>query len=147
MLRRVVDKSINSLMPSTLTSQPRSKTATVRSKRFNPYARPLRDCDTSSNTSIAPIVTPLTRAFALYFDGGQVEHETVSKDRMLAISDYLNEHSQLNTHHLWMGSAMHIDEPSYTNGTSGSAQGVPIPSINLAGDEVSNIIPLVGSRT
>jgi hypothetical protein len=76
-------------MPSTLSS-PRSKTATVR---FNPYARPLRDCDTSSNASIAPITTPLTRTFALYFDGSQLEHETVSKDCMLVIGDYLTENS------------------------------------------------------
>jgi hypothetical protein len=46
-----------------------------------------------------------------------------------------------------MGSAMHVDEPSYPGGTSGSAQDISIPSINLAGDEVSNIIPLAGSGT
>lgn len=48
-------------MPCT---SPRNKATAGRSIRFNPYAQHY----TSNNESIAPIIAPLRRTLALYFD-------------------------------------------------------------------------------
>lgn len=44
-----------------------------------------------------------------------------------------------------MGSAMSIDEPTLPGKTPGSAQDVSIPSVELAGDDVSNVVTLARS--
>ncbi|KAG2107072.1 uncharacterized protein F5147DRAFT_774668 [Suillus discolor] len=88
----------------------RNKKTAPRKVRFNPYARPY----TSSNESIAPITTPLTRTLALFID----------------------EEVTLNTALEWMGSAMLIDEAPVLDGTAGSQQDVSMLNVDLADDKV-----------
>ncbi|KAG1802902.1 uncharacterized protein HD556DRAFT_1437961 [Suillus plorans] len=96
-------------MPCT---SPRNKATAGRSIRFNPYTRPY----TSSNDSIAPIIAPLTRTLALYFD------EEVAQ---VALDNTLE----------WMGSAMFVNESHTLEGTRGSLQDVPMPNIDLTENE------------
>jgi hypothetical protein len=53
----------------------RNKKTAPHKVRYNPYDRPY----TSSNESIAPIATPLTRTLALYFDEEVTLNTAVSK--------------------------------------------------------------------
>jgi hypothetical protein len=133
----LVEVSHTSIDQLTMSSRSPHKTTVIHRKHFNLYTQPALNHGTPNHGSMAlHTAVPLARGLALYFD----DYQAVSEDPILLIDNNLPGHYyQLNTQHLWMGSAMIIDQPTSSR-SSETAQDVLVQRIDLAGNEVSDII-------